>query len=94
MPALPPVHHGRACAEPETVLHGRIARGRRELLVQWKGLQAAAATWTDLAEFRRLYSAFQLEDELLAEEGRDVMIGIRYQRRRRRATMDQGSVPA
>jgi hypothetical protein len=89
MSALPPVHHGRACAEPETVLHGRIARGRRELLVQWKGLQAAAATWTDLAEFRHLYSAFQLEDE-----GRDVMIGIRYQRRRRRATVDQGSVPA
>jgi hypothetical protein len=26
---------------------------------------------------------FQLEDELLAEEGRDVMVGIRYTRRQR-----------
>jgi hypothetical protein len=57
-PALPPVHHGRACAEPEAVLRGRIARGRPKLLVQWKGLQAADATWTDLAEFRRLYPVF------------------------------------
>jgi hypothetical protein len=31
--ALPPVRDGRACAEPETVLHGRLAWGRRELLV-------------------------------------------------------------
>jgi hypothetical protein len=61
------------------VLCGRIARGHRELLVQWKGLHAADATWTDLAKFRRRYPTFQLEDELLVEEGRDVMIGIRYQ---------------
>jgi hypothetical protein len=56
--SLPPVHHSRACAEPETVLRGRLARGRRELLVQWKGLPAAGATWTDRAEFQRLYPSF------------------------------------
>jgi hypothetical protein len=38
--------------------------------------------------------AFQLEDELLAEEGRDVMVGIRCQWRRNRAAADQGITPA
>jgi hypothetical protein len=75
--AVPLVHHGWVCVEPEAILRGRVARGRREL-VQWKGLWAANATWTDLEDFHRLYPAFQLEDELLAEEGRDIMLGIRY----------------
>jgi hypothetical protein len=61
--ALPLVHHGRVCAEPEAVLHGRRARGRRELLIQWKGLRTADATWMDLEEFQRLYLVFQLEDQ-------------------------------
>jgi hypothetical protein len=94
MPALPPVHHGRACAEPKAVLHGKAARGHRELLIQWKGLQATNATWRDLAEFRSMYPRFQLDDELLVEEGRDVMIGIRYQRCKHSAAVDQGSAPA
>jgi hypothetical protein len=49
---LPPVHHGRACAEPEAVLRGRMARGCRELLMQWKGLPMADVTWTDWEELR------------------------------------------
>jgi hypothetical protein len=92
--ALPPVHHGRVCAEPKVVLRCRMARGRRELLIQWKGLRAVDATWTDLEEFRHLYPAFQLEDELLAEEGRDVMLSIWYRRCRNRAATDQGIAPA
>jgi len=35
-----------------------------------------------LQEFRDLYPDFQLEDELFAEAGRDVMTGIQYSRRR------------
>jgi hypothetical protein len=53
-PSLPPVRHGHACIEPEIVLRGRLVRGRRELLIQWKGLPAAEAAWTDKAEFQRL----------------------------------------
>jgi hypothetical protein len=51
------------------VRRSRLARGRRELLVQWKGQPAAEATWTDLEEFQKLYPEFQLEDELLAAGG-------------------------
>jgi hypothetical protein len=67
--ALPPIRHGRACAEPEMVRRCRLARGRKEVLVQWKGQPAAEATWTDLAEFQETYPSFQLEDELLEEGG-------------------------
>ena len=66
---LPPIHHGRACIEPDKVLRGRLARGTYELLVQWKGLDASAASWVPLSEFRCLYPAFQLEDELLLQGG-------------------------
>jgi hypothetical protein len=93
-PALPPVDHGWVCAESEAVLHGRMARGHCELLVQWKGLRAVDATWTDLEEFWHLYPAFQLKDELLAEEGRNVMLGIQYQRCRNRAAADHGIAQA
>jgi hypothetical protein len=93
-PSLPPVRHGHACIEPEIVLRGRLVRGRRELLIQWKGLPAAKATWTDRAEFQRLYPSFQLVDELLAEEGRDVMVGLRYQRHQNRVSEKQGNEPA
>jgi hypothetical protein len=32
-PVLPLVHHGWVCVEPESMLHGKLTRGRRELLV-------------------------------------------------------------
>jgi hypothetical protein len=38
-------------------------------------MTAAEATWMDRQEFQHLYPQFQLEDELLAKEGRDVMVG-------------------
>jgi hypothetical protein len=59
--------------------------------VQWKGQPAAEATWTDLATFQETYPSFQLEDELLAEGGRDVMVGKQYTRRRRRKQSAEGS---
>jgi hypothetical protein len=79
---LPVIRHGRACLEPEKVLKSRMARGRHELLVSWKGQTAASATWMDLEEFHRLYPTFQLKDELLVEGGRDVMWGLSYKRQR------------
>jgi hypothetical protein len=65
------------------VLRGKLARGRRALLVQWKGLPAAEATWTNLVDLQHLCPSFHLEDELLAE-GRDVMLGVKYQRHKNR----------
>jgi hypothetical protein len=75
---LPPIHHGRACAELEAVLRGRMARGCRELLMQWKGLPMADVTWTDWEELRCLYPTFQLEDQW----------------RKNRASANQGNLPA
>lgn len=39
-----------------------------------------------------MYPAFQLEDELFAKEGRDVMVGITYERRRRAVKTDEQRV--
>jgi hypothetical protein len=68
-PVLLPIKNGRACAQPEAVTRGHLARGQQELLVQWRGQPAAEATWMDHQEFQRLYPDFQLEDELLAKGG-------------------------
>jgi hypothetical protein len=70
---------------PHAVVRGHLARGRRELLVQWVGLDPSSASWVDLEEFRRLYPSFKLEDKLSFEGGRDVMVGLRYFRRNRGA---------
>ena len=82
---LPPIHHGHACSEPEKVLRGRLARGTYELLVQWKGADATAASWVPLSEFRSLCPTFQLEDELLLQQERDVKHGKVYMRRKKKA---------
>jgi hypothetical protein len=57
-PVLPHISHGRTYGQPEVVIRGRLARGRREVLVQWRGQPAAEATWTDLEEFQKLYPDF------------------------------------
>jgi hypothetical protein len=77
---LPTIHHGRACLEPKAVTKGRLARGRQEILVSWKGRAASETSWMDLEEFRHMYPAFQLADELCLQGGRDVMNGIKYTR--------------
>jgi hypothetical protein len=77
---LPPIHHGRVCLEPKAVTKGRLARGRQEILVSWKGRAASETSWMDLEEFRHMYPAFQLTDELCLQGGRDVMSGIKYTR--------------
>ena len=76
----------------------RLARGVRQVLIQWKGETAASATWEDVDSFLHKYPLLQLEDELLVEGGgRDVMWGHAYTRKRRardgrRATEDLGAV--
>jgi len=75
------LQHGRVVPEPEAVLKSRLARGHLEFLVQWKGAPATETSWVNCDEFQRLFPKFQLEDELLLQEGRDVMVGLRYSRR-------------
>ena len=82
-PPLPPIHHGATAPKPERAVRSRLARGVRQVLVQWKGESPASATWEDVEPFVAKYPAFQLEDELLLEGGRDVMWGRMYTRRRR-----------
>jgi hypothetical protein len=62
---LSPIQHGRACLKPAGVTKSKLARRRHELLMQWKGLSAADATWVDLDEFRHAYPYFQLVLELI-----------------------------
>jgi hypothetical protein len=82
-PALPPLHHGVVVPEPARAVRYRLARGVRQVLVEWKGESVASATWEDVEPFYAKYPAFQLEDELVLEGERDVMIGRTYSRQRR-----------
>jgi hypothetical protein len=50
-------------------------RSVHQILVQWKGETAASATWEDVESFTSKYLNFQLKDELLLDEGKDVMYG-------------------
>jgi hypothetical protein len=80
-PALPPTHNGAMVLEPDRAVRARLARGVRQILVQWKGEPPSSATWEDVDSFVECYPSFQLEDELLVEGGRDVLWGRHYQRR-------------
>jgi hypothetical protein len=83
MITLPLIRHGRVCLEPSTVVKSRLARGRHELLVCWKGLASSESLWIHLEEFQNTYPSFQFEDELIVEGGRDVMWGKKYSRCRK-----------
>ena len=82
-PPLPVIHNGATVPEPDSVVRTRLARGVRQVLVRWKGEPASSATWEDWDSFGKRFPAFQLEDELADEGGRDVMYGRTYARRRR-----------
>jgi hypothetical protein len=83
-PALPPTHHGATQPVPERTTRTHLARGVRQVLIQWQGEPATSAPWEDLEDFQDRYPAFQLEDKLLVEGGRDVMWGRHYSRRPQR----------
>jgi hypothetical protein len=59
--------------------------------VQWHGKPPAESSWMLLDNFRHAYPAFQLEDELLAQVGRYVMVGTTYTQRRNRLPEKQGN---
>jgi hypothetical protein len=82
-PPLPAVHLGAVIPEPERAVKMRLARGVRQILIQWKGESPASATWEDVDAFTAKYPDFQLEDALALEEGGDVMWGRTYVRHRR-----------
>ncbi|BAF14549.1 Os04g0389000, partial [Oryza sativa Japonica Group] len=69
VPPLPPIQHGQVCLQPAAVTQSRLARGVRQVLVQWKDKPSAEASWMPLDEFRTLHPDFQLEDELLLQGG-------------------------
>ncbi|WVZ93414.1 hypothetical protein U9M48_039394 [Paspalum notatum var. saurae] len=71
---LPPVRHGRVCPLPQQVLRGRLVQGLPEH-VHWQG-RPADASWVPLEEFRQLYPSFQLEDELIVQEGEMSCTGV------------------
>ena len=48
--------------------------------------------WLD--DFKRFYLDFQLEDELLLHDGRGVMTGKQYQRRKKQAKQPEPTVQA
>uniref|UniRef100_A0ACD5VIT2 Uncharacterized protein n=1 Tax=Avena sativa TaxID=4498 RepID=A0ACD5VIT2_AVESA len=81
-PALPPTSDGRLLPGPAKVLKAQQRRGVWHLLVQWAGLSLEDATWEKLKEFRQQFPDIQLEDELFAQAGRDVMTGLTYSQKR------------
>lgn len=69
-PPMPPMHHGAAVPVPARAIKACLARGARQVLIQWQGEAPSAATWEDVDSFVQRYPQFQLEDELLIERGR------------------------
>jgi hypothetical protein len=74
-PAPPPLlslEEGRLVSIPMKVLQFRWTLDSWELQVEWEGEPDKEITWEPLQEFKARFPAFQLEDELFVEEGRDV----------------------
>jgi hypothetical protein len=81
---MPPLLLGCILPEPEAAVRAELRRGVWHVRIKWRGLPDEDATWEQLEEFRSHYSDFQLEDELFAQAGRDVMVGKTFRWRPRR----------
>jgi hypothetical protein len=81
---MPPLLHGRILLEPKTAVRAEQRRGVWYVHIKWRGLPDEDTTWEQPEEFRSHYPDFQLEDELFAQAGRDVMTGTTFRRRPRR----------
>jgi len=68
-PPFPPLRNGRVLHRPARAVRGQLRRGVWHVLIQWDGLPDTEATWEPIEEFRALFPAFQLEDELFVEGG-------------------------
>jgi hypothetical protein len=68
---------GRITPVPEAALQAQLCREVWFVRIKWRGLGEEDATWEKLDEFRAHYPDFQLEDELFAQAGRDVMNDIK-----------------
>ena len=68
---------------PDHALRSQLRSDQWCTLVQWSSLPSAAAPWAQVAELRTASPEFQLEDELFAEGGRDVMVAVKGERRER-----------
>jgi hypothetical protein len=84
---LPTIHDGTAVPDPELMLKSRINRGQLQILIKWKNQPAAESSREDAKLFKEVYSEFQLEDDLILQAGRDVMIGKTYTRKRAKSTV-------
>uniref|UniRef100_A0A0A9G1A7 Chromo domain-containing protein n=1 Tax=Arundo donax TaxID=35708 RepID=A0A0A9G1A7_ARUDO len=56
--SLPPMHHGRVCPVPSSVLRTRLSRGKLQVLVQWKDCSAADTSWVDMDDFKKMFPEF------------------------------------
>ena len=66
-------NHGSVVPSLAKVFRAKLYKGVWQVLIQWEGLPASDASWEDVEAFKRLYIAFQLEDELFVDGRRDVM---------------------
>ena len=48
---------------PQAVLDHRVQKGHQEVLIHWKGLSPADATWEDLQNMKRRFTGLALEEK-------------------------------
>lgn len=66
---LPPMEDGQVVPLPAAVIRGRANHGKKEVLIQWAGVQDVEATWEDVDSFQQPYPSFELENKLFQREG-------------------------
>ncbi|GJW20953.1 ty3-gypsy retrotransposon protein [Tanacetum coccineum] len=71
----PCIDEGFVVEQPLTVCGSRFVLRDgslvKQVLVQWAGRSPEDATWEYLSDFRAAYPAYDLEDKVISEEGRN-----------------------